>query len=79
MQRTSQKYLERSQAIANAIHFLNENYVKLCVHKKENMRVERLEKLETSNGMLSKIYWMGNLVCNQRRRNGQLDDIEVDS
>ena len=62
---------------ANSLYFVNENYAFLCVHKDENLRRETLEKLETSNSMLMRIFWMGNLVVNNRRFQGELADIEV--
>lgn len=63
----------------NSIYFVNEEYAFLCVHKDEDMRKETIEKLETSNSMLMRIFWMGNLVCNNRRFQGELADIEVAS
>jgi hypothetical protein len=66
-----------SHCQAKTIYFLNEDYLFLCVHKDENMRRETLERLETSNSMLMRIFWMGNLVCNNRRFQGELVDIEV--
>lgn len=66
-------------ASANQLLFIDEKNTYLCAHRDENMRVETLERLETSNSMLSRIFWMGNLVCHSRRTNGLLDDIEVAS
>jgi len=64
---------------AGAMYFLNEDYLFLAVHREENMRKETIERLETSNSMLMRIFWMGNLVCNNRRYQGKLDDITVAS
>ena len=66
-----------SHCKANSMYFLNEEYLFLCVHRDENMRRETIEKLETSNSMLMRIFWMGNLVSNNRRFQGELADIEV--
>lgn len=66
-----------SHCKAKTIYFLNEDYLFLCVHRDENMRKESLERLETSNSMLFRIFWMGNLVANNRRYQGELTDIEV--
>jgi len=68
-----------SHCEAQKILFLNEEYLGLAVHKDENMRVDKKESLETSNSMLHKIFWMGNLVCNGRRYQAELSDIEVAS
>lgn len=59
-----------------SIYFLNEDYVMMAVHSQENMRKETLEKLETTNSMLMRIFWMGNLVCSNRRFQGELADLE---
>ena len=66
-----------SHCKAQTIYFLNEEYLFLAVHKDENMRKETIERLETSNSMLMRIFWMGNLICNNRRFQAQLGDIEV--
>jgi len=64
-----------SHAVAGQIFFIDEKHVFLQVMKDENMRVETLEKLESANAMLTKIFWMGALVCNSRRSNALLSDI----
>jgi len=66
-----------SHCKANSMYLLNEEYLFLSVHKDENMRRETIEKLETSNSMLMRIFWMGNLICNNRRFQAELTDIEV--
>jgi hypothetical protein len=68
-----------SHCEAQRVLFVNEEYCKLYVHKDEDMRKETIERLETSNSMLMRIFWMGNLVCNNRRFQGELIDIEVAS
>jgi len=64
---------------AGSMYFINEDYAFLCVHREENMRKETIERLETSNSMLMRVFWMGNLVCNNRRFQAELDDISVAS
>lgn len=59
-----------------SIFLINEDYVQLAVHSQENMRKETLEKLETSNSMLMRIFWMGNLICSNRRFQAELADLE---
>lgn len=66
-----------SHCQAKTLYFLNEDFLFLCVHKDENMRRETIERLETSNSMLMRVFWMGNLVSNNRRYQGELVDIEV--
>ncbi len=62
---------------ANTIYLLNEDFLFLCVHRQENLRIETINGLETSNSMLKKIFWMGELVTSQRRRQAELADIEA--
>ena len=53
--------------VANQIDFYNEDYYYIVTHREENFRIESFDKLEKSSGILNKIYWMGNLICDQRR------------
>jgi hypothetical protein len=64
-----------SHATANSMLALNEEYVNLYVHKDNDMRKEHHESLETTDSMLTKVFWMGNIGCSQRRRQGKLSDI----
>jgi hypothetical protein len=66
-----------SHAPTNTMYALNENYAQLVIHKDNNMRKEHHASLETTDSMLTKIFWMGNLTCSQRRRQGKLEDIQV--
>lgn len=66
-----------SHAPAETILALNEEYVNLYIHSGHNMRKEHHSSLETSDSMLTKIFWFGNLGCSQRRRQGKLTDIQV--
>lgn len=64
---------------ANSMYFINSEYAFLAIHPKENLRYETIEKLETTNSLLSRIFWMGNLCCNNRRFHAELADISVAS
>jgi hypothetical protein len=66
-----------SHAPAKSFIALNEEYVNLFIHKDNNMRKEHHSSLETTDSMLTKIFWMGNLGCSQRRRQGLLNAISV--
>jgi hypothetical protein len=66
-----------SHCAAKTILAINEKYVNLYIHKDHNMRKEHHSSLESSDSMLTKIFWMGNLGCSQRRRQGRLADIQV--
>lgn len=66
-----------SHATANAVIGLNEEYVHMFIHKDNNMRKEHHASLETTDSMLTKVFWMGNIGCSQRRRQGILKDITV--
>jgi hypothetical protein len=64
-----------SHAPTGSILALNENYFNLYVHKDNDMRKEHHDALETTDSMLTKVFWMGNIGCSQRRRQGMLSDI----
>lgn len=66
-----------SHCAAKTVLALNEEYVNLYIHSGHNMRKEHHSSLETSDSMLTKIFWFGNLGCSQRRRQGKLGDIQV--
>jgi hypothetical protein len=66
-----------SHVPANTIIGINEDYFHLCVHREEDMRKETIERMETSNSMLFRIFWAGNAVCTNRRYQGKISDLEV--
>jgi hypothetical protein len=66
-----------SHAPAKTIYAVNEKYAKLVIHKDNDMRKEHHGALETTDSMLTKIFFMGNLVCSNRRMHGELTDIKV--
>jgi hypothetical protein len=66
-----------SHAAAKTIYAFNEEYCHMFIHKDNNMRKEHHASLETTDSMLTKVFWMGNLGCSQRRRQGKLSDIQV--
>lgn len=60
---------------ANTVYLLNENYLFLAVHEKENLRYDKMDKLEGQAASLGRIYWAGNLVCNGRRYQARIADV----
>jgi hypothetical protein len=62
---------------ANSIFFINENHAYLVVHKDYDMKKQHHESLETTDSMLTKIFWAGNLVCSNRRFQAELADLSV--
>jgi hypothetical protein len=62
---------------SGAVYMLNENHVFMCVHKDRNLVKQTFEKLETTDSMLYRLYWMGNLICSNRRFQGKLDDLAI--
>jgi hypothetical protein len=64
---------------ANTMYYLNEEYLQLAVHSSEDMRMDKLTLLETQAASVARIFWAGNLVCNNRNRQGKLAYISVQS
>jgi hypothetical protein len=62
---------------AGTVNAFNEEFLFLCVHKDEDMRKETIERMETSNSMLMRMFWMGNLVSNNRRFQGKMSDLST--
>jgi len=57
--------------------FLNEEYLKLNVHKDENFRFEPFIKPTNQNVSTGKIYWTGALSCDNSRMQGKLGAISA--
>jgi hypothetical protein len=66
-----------SHAVASTMYFINEEHLYMVAHPEENMRIEEFDKLEGFNGIMNKIFFMGNLVCEARRLQGMLSDIKI--
>lgn len=60
---------------ANAISFINEEYVKLYSHPEYNMKQVSIDNLETQDAVLKRLFWKGVYACSVLRYNGKLDDI----
>lgn len=53
--------LPDSYCTASSMHFLNEDYIHLFVHKDEDMRFEPFQKPINQNVKVGKVYWFGAL------------------
>lgn len=61
-------FVSDKSVTANYIHGLNEDHVWLAVHSDEDMRYEKPVKPLNQAAELGQIFWMGNVVCDARRR-----------
>ena len=61
-------FITDKAVVANYLHGLNENHVWLGSHSDEDMRYEKPVKPLNQAAELGQIFWMGNLVCDARRR-----------
>ena len=57
---------------ANTGYFLNLKYVKLIVHKDRDFSIRDFISTSTQDALFGRIYWAGNLVCNNLARQGLL-------
>lgn len=62
-------------AEANAISFLNEDYVKLYAHPEYDMKQVAIDDLETQDAMMKRLFWKGAYIASVLRYNGKLDDV----
>ena len=53
---------------ANHLYMLNLSHLWLGVHESENMRYQKPQTPIDQAGDIGQIFWMGNLVCDSRRR-----------
>lgn len=68
-----------SHAPSGILQILNEDYLFLAVHPRRDLIKEKFDKLETSDSILYRILWGGNLICNNRRAQGELQNLAVAS
>lgn len=72
-------FLVDSHMKAGSIYFVNEDYVKLYVHRMEDMKAQSFDKLEDQNAIKERMLLTGNLLCDSRRFQAELADISTAS
>jgi hypothetical protein len=60
----------------NYLYFLNENFIKLYVHPKDNFKVGQWQKPINQEGRIARVTWTGQLSTNNRRRHGIMTAID---
>ena len=61
-----------SHVPAGQMYFLNTDYLDFKVHRDRNFTFEDFKRLEGSDNMQSRLFWMGQLVCTNPRMQGVL-------
>lgn len=61
-----------SHVPAGQMYFLNTNYLDFKVHQDRNFTFEDFKRLEGSDNLQSRLFWMGQLVCTNPRMQGVL-------
>ena len=61
-----------SHVPAGQMYFLNTNYLDFKVHQDRNFTFEDFKRLEGSDNLQSRLFWMGQLVCTNPRMQGLL-------
>lgn len=64
-------YIAASKCPTNHVLMLNEEFLHLYYHPKENMRFEAFMKPTNQNVQLAKVYWAGNLGTSNARMQGK--------
>lgn len=64
-----------SHCAAYHLHFVNENYLELVVHKDEDFRFEPFIKPVNQNVSTAKIYWTGQFTCSNCRMQSMMSTI----
>jgi hypothetical protein len=62
---------------ANTLFYVDEEHVKLHVHREHNMRRQSITDLETADALLERIFLYGNLIASERKFNSRINDIAV--
>lgn len=63
-----------SHCPAEVVYFLNENFLQLYTHSNENFTFDPFREPINQKAMVAKIFWTGNLICNNRRFQGAFLD-----
>ena len=61
-----------SHCPAGQMYFLNTDYLDFKIHNKRNFAFEDFKRLEGSDNIQARIFWMGQLVCTNPRMQGVL-------
>tara|TARA_Y100001963_G_scaffold68984_1_gene96103 strand:- start:12293 stop:13429 length:1137 start_codon:yes stop_codon:yes gene_type:complete len=61
-----------SHVPAGQMYFLNTNYLDFKVHQDRNFAFEDFKRLEGSDNLQSRLFWMGQLTCSNPRMQGVL-------
>ena len=61
-----------SHVPAGQMYFLNTNYIDFKVHQDRNFAFEDFKRLEGSDNLQSRLFWMGQLTCSNPRMQGVL-------
>jgi len=64
-----------SKVTANHLYFLNEEFLHLYYHPKEDFRMEPFQKPVNQNVQIAKVYWAGNLGTSNARMQGKLSAV----
>ena len=67
-----------SHCPAGQMYFLNTNYLDFKVHKDRNFQFEDFRRLEGSDNIQSRLFWMGQLTCSNPGMQGVLYNGPVD-
>lgn len=67
-----------SHCPAGHMYFLNTNYLDFKVHQDRNFQFEDFRRLEASDNMQSRLFWMGQLTCSNPSMQGVLYNGPVD-
>jgi len=61
-----------SHCPAGQMYFLNTDYLDFKIHNKRNFAFEDFKRLEGSDNIQARIFWMGQMVCTNPRMQGVL-------
>ena len=61
-----------SHCPAGQMYFLNTDYLDFKVHNQRNFAFEDFKRLEGSDNLQSRLFWMGQLTCTNPRMQGVL-------
>jgi hypothetical protein len=70
------KNIDTDSTTRHKLYFLNTRFLRWRPHQDWNFKVDDFREMEHGAGIFSRIWWYGNLTCNNCRYQGVLEDID---
>lgn len=70
------KRIDQDSSARHKLHFFNLDFLKLRTHQDFNFRTDDWREMQSGAGKYTRIWWIGQVTCNNCRYQGTLEDID---